>query len=122
MATPRRTVRIAATSKPTPGRLDWRAQMARRTAQTAPRLDEDIERRAACAGQDTDVFFPHASGTAAVEKAKAVCRSCPVTQACLMQALRNGDEFAVLGGTTPDERRLIRRQLAARKRELKGAA
>lgn len=122
MATPRRTVRIAASSKPTPASLDWRAEMVKRTAQTAPRLDEDIERQAACAGRDTDVFFPHASDTRAVEMAKAVCRSCPVMQACLMQALRNGDEFAVLGGTTPDERRLIRRQLAMRKRGMGAAA
>ncbi|MFF4574846.1 WhiB family transcriptional regulator [Streptomyces sp. NPDC001410] len=96
--------------------------MARRTAQAAPRLDEDIERRAACAGRDTDIFFPHASDTRAVEMAKVMCRSCPVMQACLMQALRNGDEFAVLGGTTPDERRLIRRRLATQKREMGAAA
>ncbi|MFE1288642.1 WhiB family transcriptional regulator [Streptomyces sp. NPDC058751] len=96
--------------------------MAERAARTAHRLDENIEREAACAGYDTALFFPRETDTAAVEAAKAVCRRCPVMRSCLVQALRHGDEFAILGGTTPPERRLIRRRLAERKRETGVAA
>ncbi|WP_256356142.1 WhiB family transcriptional regulator [Streptomyces sp. PKU-EA00015] len=117
MATRRRTSeRLAASSKPIAAPSDWRAQMAARAAQTAPRLDISIEQRAACAGEDTTLFFPHETDVAAVEHAKAMCTRCPVIGDCLMQALRNRDEFAILGGTTPAERRLIRRRLAERSR------
>ncbi|WP_262062623.1 WhiB family transcriptional regulator [Streptomyces sp. STR69] len=123
MAVPRRTaVRLSAASKPLAASSDWRVQMADRVARTAPRLDNDIEQRAACAGHKTELFFPRETDTVAVEYAKAVCQGCPVMRACLVQALRNGDEFAVLGGTTPAERRLIRRRLAERKRETGVAA
>ncbi|MEU8977625.1 WhiB family transcriptional regulator [Streptomyces sp. NPDC048309] len=82
---------------------------------TARRLDDGVEQRAACAGHDTNLFFPRETDAAAVEYAKDVCRSCPVMRDCLVQALRNGDEFAVLGATTPTERRLIRRRIAERR-------
>ncbi|KPI12046.1 transcription factor WhiB [Actinobacteria bacterium OK074] len=119
MATPRRTaVRLAGFSKPVSASSDWRDHMAERVARTAPRLDERVERLAACAGLDIDIFFPHESHTTAVDRAKAVCQTCPVIRECLVQALRIGDGFAILGGTTPGERRLIRRRLVRRKREL----
>ena len=123
MAIPRRTaVRLAASSKPIAASSDWRAQMAERAVRTALRLDFAIERRAACADHDTNLFFPRETDTAAVEYAKDVCRGCPVMRDCLVQALRNGDEFAVLGGTTPTERRLIRRRIAERRRGAEAAA
>lgn len=122
MAVPRHAAgRITATQKPVQASLDWRGRMADRVGRTAPRLAVDIESRAACTGLDTDLFFPR-ENSAAVDAAKAVCQGCAVMRACLMQALRTGDEFAVLGGTTPTERRLIRLRLAERKRELGVAA
>ncbi|WP_406401617.1 WhiB family transcriptional regulator [Streptomyces sp. NBC_00879] len=92
--------------------------MADEIAHTAPRPTVIIENRAACAGYETSVFFPREGDIATVEKAKDVCRRCPALRDCLMQALRIDDRFAILGGTTPSERQLIRRRLAVRQREL----
>lgn len=113
MVAPRRkSVRLPATARPVRTDTNWREQMSQRLAQTAPRLDQAVVRGAACAGVETNLFFPRPNDVAMVQAAKEICRGCPVLRACLMQALRNGDDHAVLGGTTPDERRLIRRRLA----------
>jgi WhiB family redox-sensing transcriptional regulator len=77
---------------------------------------------AACAGVDTSVFFPRPTDAAAVEAAKDICRACPVLRPCLMQALRHADEHAILGATTPEERRLIRRRLARGRARMEVAA
>ena len=42
-------------------------------------------------------------------RAKAVCADCPVREACLAYAINTGEDFGVWGGTTPDERRALRR-------------
>lgn len=60
-----------------------------------------------CRAEDPELFHPvGTSGPAArqIEQAKAVCRRCPVTAACLDWALRHG-ELGVWGGTTDGERR-----------------
>lgn len=50
-------------------------------------------------------------------RAKRVCASCPVREACRSYALETGQDYGVWGGTTADERRalraawLLRRQL-----------
>ncbi|GGL05770.1 transcriptional regulator WhiB [Sphaerisporangium melleum] len=65
-------------------------------------------RRAACRGEDPELFFPiSAKGPGHVqhERAKAVCRRCPVQNPCLDYALRTGQEHGIWGGTDPDERR-----------------
>lgn len=81
---------------------------------------------AACATTDPEVFFPTGQGrdrTAAVDVAKAVCAECPVRAECLTWALDTGDAYAVLGGTTPEEREVIRNaQRRARDRARKRAA
>jgi len=62
--------------------------------------------QAACAGEDTAIFFPepgpHARGDTAL--AKAICASCPIIKECLAFALAN-DEYGIWGGTTDYERR-----------------
>jgi WhiB family redox-sensing transcriptional regulator len=68
---------------------------------------EDI----ACHDADPDLFFPIATTGAALrqmEEAKRICRACPVQIQCLAWALGNGVADGVWGGTTPDERRVIR--------------
>jgi WhiB family transcriptional regulator, redox-sensing transcriptional regulator len=68
---------------------------------------EDI----ACRDADPDLFFPiGATGPALrqMEEAKRICRACPVQIQCLAWALENGVADGVWGGTTPDERRIIR--------------
>lgn len=79
--------------------------------------------RAACRGLDTDRFYPGVgerdpSRGVREEHAKLVCNGtptappCPVRMECLTWALTSGDGWAVLGGTTPDERA----RLAGRRR------
>ena len=66
---------------------------------------------AACRGHDPELFFPEGDvrvAGAQVEKAKRVCRACPVANPCLIYALRRPEPHGVWGGTTPDERRVIR--------------
>jgi WhiB family redox-sensing transcriptional regulator len=43
-----------------------------------------------------------------MEEAKRICRGCPVQIQCLAWALASGVTDGVWGGTTPDERRVIR--------------
>jgi WhiB family redox-sensing transcriptional regulator len=61
-----------------------------------------------------DYFFPHKGGTA--RDAKRICQQCPVQEPCLKEALvlsPADDEYGVRGGTTPKERRQMRRGAAA---------
>lgn len=65
----------------------------------------------ACRDADPDLFFPIGTTGAAlhqVEQAKRLCRVCPAQLRCLAWALANGVTDGVWGGTTPDERRVIR--------------
>ena len=65
----------------------------------------------ACRDADPDLFFPIGTTGAALrqmEEAKRICRDCPVQIQCLAWALENGAADGVWGGTTSDERRVIR--------------
>lgn len=63
---------------------------------------------AACADYDTEFFYPPKGVSA--RKAKAVCADCPVINECREFALRVPEEHGVWGGTTPEERKALRRQ------------
>lgn len=79
--------------------------------------DQAWRERAACRGEEPELFFPvGASGPALrqIEQAKEVCRHCPVIAQCLAAALANGEDAGIWGGTTPEERRLMRRSPAGR--------
>ena len=65
---------------------------------------------AACAGQDTNLFYPNKHLKA--EAAKAVCARCPVAQQCLEYALERNDQNGIWGGLSPEERKMIRRERA----------
>ena len=52
-------------------------------------------------------FFPE-PGESTV-KARAVCGACPVRDACLTFALENDERFGMWGGTTPTQRKKMRR-------------
>ena len=62
---------------------------------------------AACAGMDTDIFFPRENGGGGererMRRARAVCRECPVRKDCLEFAIRL-DCIGVFGGMTRQER------------------
>lgn len=63
-------------------------------------------------GVDPELFFPVSESGLAVGQvaaAKAICAQCPVAGDCLTWALRAGEPTGIWGGTTPGERRLLRR-------------
>lgn len=69
---------------------------------------------AACLDADPELFFPEQGEWAKARQAKAVCQRCAVRGPCLHDAL-NGpqathDETGIFGGTTPRERRGLRRR------------
>ena len=59
---------------------------------------------------DPELFFPTYSSESYFQEkqAKAVCRKCPHIADCLEFALETGDQHAILAGTTPHERNVIR--------------
>lgn len=72
---------------------------------------------AACRTEDPELFFPvGSSGPALVqaERAKKICRDCPVKDPCLEWAMAHGQETGVWGGTDEDERRALKRRAARR--------
>lgn len=74
-------------------------------------MSNDWRDRAACRGADIDLFFPDwTAGPAlpAIERAKRICRDCPVRARCLDWALDHGAVYGIWGGLTEDERRAIR--------------
>ncbi|MFJ9530475.1 WhiB family transcriptional regulator [Streptomyces cyaneofuscatus] len=81
---------------------------------------------AACRDEDPDLFFPIGTSGPAIaqaEEAKAVCRRCPVMEACLDWALESGQDHGVWGGTDEtDRRRIHRRATRLRLKEQKTAA
>ncbi|HWG92836.1 MAG TPA: WhiB family transcriptional regulator [Mycobacteriales bacterium] len=67
----------------------------------------DWTARSACRAGDPDDLF--VTG-AAQNRAKTVCRACPVRTECLSDALDNRVEFGVWGGMTERERRALLRR------------
>lgn len=66
---------------------------------------------ALCAQTDPEAFFPEAGDN--VNPALRICQACPVRQKCLDWALANNETFGVWGGTTPNDRRKLRRARGA---------
>ena len=74
---------------------------------------------------DPDLFHPAGDMTTMtaakaeqIDHAKAICATCPVWEPCLEEALAERRE-GVWGGTTEDERRLMRRRASKRKHDQK---
>ena len=73
----------------------------------------DWRHEAACRDEDPELFFPIGTTGPAVlqiEEAKAVCRSCDVTNDCLNWAIESGQDAGVWGGLSEDERRALKRR------------
>ncbi|WP_030905067.1 WhiB family transcriptional regulator [Streptomyces sp. NRRL F-5126] len=69
--------------------------------------------RAACRDLDTELFFPvgpDGPGRHQAEKAKAVCKTCPVRRQCADWALTTAQEYGIWGGMEAEERVLMRRR------------
>ena len=73
--------------------------------------------RAACRNSEMTLFFPDTADVVAIERAKQACASCPVTQECLSYAVATNETAGIWGGTTPGERRRLRRHLLKELRE-----
>ncbi len=72
-----------------------------------------------CLSADPDLFFPIATGPAAMKQitmARQVCAGCRVQQECLDWAMRMPEAHGIWGGTTPEERIRARRARTAQLR------
>ena len=72
--------------------------------------------QAACLDHPQELWFPVGNtGTAIIQTAvaKAICRRCPVIEACLTWALDTG-ESGVWGGLSEDERRALSKRVDRR--------
>lgn len=66
--------------------------------------------RAACQKEHAELFFPVGQGPQAMQRtveAKAICRTCPVTEQCLEWALETRQDTGVWGGLSEKERRRL---------------
>lgn len=66
-----------------------------------------------CRDEDLDLFFPPRGGAGSTDKAKAICRGCPLLMPCLDYALAR-DLYGVWGATTQDERRTYQKDRGIR--------
>ena len=76
---------------------------------------------ALCRDTDPELFFPvGTTGIALVQidKARQVCGECDVRSECLDFALETNQDSGIWGGLCEEERRVIRRQRAARNRTM----
>lgn len=95
---------------------------SRREFEHAKRNEEnnmDWRERAACLQADPELFFPVGNTGPAleqIERAKAVCARCPVTEMCLQYAMDTGQDSGVWGGLSEDERRTLKRRAARARR------
>lgn len=75
----------------------------------------DWRDRAACVGEDPEIFFPLSdlmTPGAEASLARAICRRCPVIIDCRTWALDHGEDDGIWGATTAAQRRSIRRAVA----------
>ena len=66
---------------------------------------------AACGHADPDLFFPIGTAGPAlrqIDEAKRICQACPARTPCLAWALDHNVAAGVWGGTTEEERHLLR--------------
>lgn len=88
-----------------------------------PFIETPWKKDGACIDTDPDLFFPIGTTGPAIEQietAKAVCRECSVQTQCLEYAIETNEDHGIWGGTSEDERRLLRKSSLAR--ELGGTA
>jgi Transcription factor WhiB len=62
-----------------------------------------------CRKEKPEVFFPQGRGSSP-DRAKAICRRCPVRMTCLETALEREEPIGIWGGMTTRERRRLLRQ------------
>lgn len=76
-------------------------------------IAENWQRLAACHHEDANIFFPTITDRRIVadqvQAAKAICGRCIVRASCLQYAIENNERYGIWGGTTPRQRRGLRR-------------
>ena len=85
-----------------------------------PNAEDSWQSLASCIESDPDLFFPERG--ASTNEAKRICRACLVREECLEYALTNGEKFGIWGGLDERQRRHVRRERAAARREARSAA
>lgn len=86
--------------------------------------DYTWRQQAVCRDTDPELFFPVGSTGQAVlqlSKAKETCNQCTVKTECLRFAIDTNQDSGVWGGTSEEERRVLRRQIAAHNRTAQNA-
>jgi WhiB family redox-sensing transcriptional regulator len=81
--------------------------------------DYTWRKNALCKDTDPELFFPVGNTGQAlmqITEAKKVCQECTVQRECLEFALETNQDCGIWGGTSEDERRQIRRDIAAERR------
>ena len=74
---------------------------------------DDWRRNAACTSHHPELFFPIGNSgpaLAQLERAREICRSCPVRLACLEWAIVVGADDGIWGGLSEQERQSLRRR------------
>jgi WhiB family redox-sensing transcriptional regulator len=74
---------------------------------------------ALCRDTDPELFFPIGTTGGAllqIEQAQSVCHQCPVQADCLDFALTTNQDSGIWGGTSEEERRILRREYVARQK------
>lgn len=64
----------------------------------------DWRGRAACIGENPEVFHAGERDPEAVKAARGICNRCPVRTACLLAAYTEGDQWAIRASLTPRQR------------------
>ncbi|GEL94594.1 WhiB family transcriptional regulator [Cellulomonas composti] len=74
----------------------WPTGGSTATTQDRDRLDELVDDLIPCRSHDPELWF--AEQTVHVERAKALCRTCPVVAECLAGAIDRAEPWGVWGG------------------------
>ncbi|MFE5332518.1 WhiB family transcriptional regulator [Embleya sp. NPDC056575] len=102
-----------------PGRMSSRLALAASAGSGRAEHDSRVDwrHRAACRGEDPELFFPIGTSPEAKVQtalAKKVCRACPVAGACGSWAMEHSYDSGVWGGTTEAERVAAKRRASRR--------
>ncbi|MFZ3470305.1 WhiB family transcriptional regulator [Streptomyces sp. 4.24] len=80
--------------------------------------DHSWYERALCYGMDIEeadkTFFPEASATDDIKRAKMICGHCPVRQECFDAAMDTGSRVGIRAGLTESERRKYHKKVSER--------
>ena len=91
------------------------------SALTLGAADYSWRNEAVCRDTDPELFFPVGTTGQAllqIDRAKEVCTECTVRVSCLEFAIETNQDSGIWGGTSEEERRNIRRNIAAHNRAL----